>query len=37
MILVLKPNASREQTDELLSRSNHGADVHISVVLIQPL
>ncbi|HHU90577.1 MAG TPA: 3-deoxy-7-phosphoheptulonate synthase [Clostridiaceae bacterium] len=32
MILVLKPNASREQTDELLSRiKSMGLDVHISV------
>ena len=32
MILVLKPGASREQTDELLSRiKSMGLDVHISV------
>ena len=32
MILVLKPDASREQTDELLSRiKSMGLDVHISV------
>lgn len=32
MILVLKPRASREQTDELLSRiKSMGLDVHISV------